>query len=245
MQLTLVSHYGPKPPALARLIIELQELLGQQLGTSFLPYALEQVHATVVGLEGVRVGDKVRGENVWKLRGEERWIDFESLLNFMRSPSFPEFTVQAGGFRAGDNYGFVSQGQPPQVRSFSLRNETAVAMGWPRAGDCFPSTLEALRRRFQAFGILHKWHARPEDEDNDWFFVLGRTQPGIVPSTRLAAEASVRLWLESRPPCLISVTPQTLRFVAYIDARLCPKQSRVLDWADAGMTAALIASVYD
>ena len=68
MQLTLVSHYGPKPPTLARLIIELQQLLAQQLGTSFVPYALEQVHATVVGLEGLRVGGKVRGENFWRLR---------------------------------------------------------------------------------------------------------------------------------------------------------------------------------
>lgn len=243
MQLTLVSHYGPKPPEFARLITDLQESLSRQVGGAFQPYALEQVHATLIGLEGRRIGDKVRGENFWRLRGEERWIDFESLLAFLRAPSFPGFTVQVGGFQSGLSYGFTSQGQHPEVRSFSLQKEIAVAMGWPRSGETFPPVLDSLRRRFQSFGALHKWHHRPEAADNDWFFVLGRVGTEVSAATRGKVEMSVRRLLASREPCLISVSPQSLRFVAYSNPLLGAGQTRVMNGAE--VTPALLQTVYD
>jgi hypothetical protein len=245
MQLTLVSHYGPKPPEFARLITDLQDLLSRQLGRVFRPYAREQVHATLIGLEGHRVGNNVRGENFWRLRGEERWIDFESLLAFLRSASFPAFTVQVGGFRAGLDYRFTSQGKHPQARSFSLQKNVAVAMGWPKSGDTFPTALDLLRRRFQSFGVLHKWHDHPDAADNDWFFVLGRVDAEVSAATRSEVETSVRQRLAAREPCLISITPQSLRFVAYTDPQLCPEHSRVIDFADEVVTPALLRSVYD
>ena len=245
MQLTLVSHYGPKPPEFARLITDLQEALSRQAGGVFQPYALEQVHATLIGLEGRRIGDKVRGENFWRLRGEEHWIDFESLLACLRAPSFPAFTVQVGGFQPGLSYGFTSQGQHPHARSFSLQKEIAVAMGWPRSGGTFPPVLDSLRRHFQAFGALHKWHHRPEAEDNDWFFVLGRVRTEVSAAIRSEVEMSLRQLLASREPCLISVSPQSLRFVAYSDPQLGVGQSQVMNCSDEQVTPALLGSLYD
>ena len=52
-QLTLVAWLGDKPDALARILIDCQESIGAKLGQAFEPYALEQIHATVVGLERV------------------------------------------------------------------------------------------------------------------------------------------------------------------------------------------------
>src|SRR5688572_11696268 len=122
MQLTLVSHYREKSPEFARLIGDLQQSLTQALGGGFVPYSIEQVHATLVGLEGIRIGGRIRNENFRQLRGEERCIDFEGLLNWLHSAAFPTFSVQVGGFKSREEYGFTSQGQHPFLRSFSIQN---------------------------------------------------------------------------------------------------------------------------
>jgi hypothetical protein len=245
MQLTLVSHYGKKPPALERLLRELQDLLSGTLGQGFHPYALEQVHGTIIGLEGSRIGDQIRGANFWRLRGREHWIDFRGLLAFLRSPSFSTFSVQIGNFRSDEDYPFTSQGQPPYVRSFSIQKEIAVTIAWPRLGEGFPATLDSLRLRFQTFGALHKWHAQPQAADNDFFFVLGRVGAGVTEAARREAEALARRWLSAAEPVMIPITRESLSFVAYTDPRLPFEGSRALRLADESVTAPILESLYD
>src|SRR5881394_3532147 len=126
MQLTLVSHYGPKPAALGEKIRLLQSMLTEQLGSGFKPYALEQVHGTIIGLEGARVGMHIRNENFRRYRGTERLIDFHGLLHFLRTWTEPDWNVRLGGFDPVRDHGFTSAGQHPFVRSFSVRGEIAV-----------------------------------------------------------------------------------------------------------------------
>ena len=53
---TLVAYYGPKkPPALATLLLEMQQLTRRHFGDSFEPYELDQMHATLIGLESIAV----------------------------------------------------------------------------------------------------------------------------------------------------------------------------------------------
>ena len=59
MNVALVACYGEKPPALKDLVAGMQAELGRFLGAAFVPYGMEQVHATIVGLEGMRVGDMI------------------------------------------------------------------------------------------------------------------------------------------------------------------------------------------
>ena len=245
MQLTLVSHYGEKPPDCARRIRELQQSLDEAVGASFRPYRVEQVHETIVGLEGVRVGDQIQNENFRRLRHEDRLVDFEGLLGFLRSPAALDFSVQIGGFRAERDYGFTSQGRHPFVRSFSIQGETAVAMGWPRAGCAFRCCLDRLRRDVQRFGILHKWHRSSDDVDNDFFFVPGRISGSVPEEQRASVEQQVRELLAGHEPFLLPINRHTLSFVAYKHRELPLASSRCMAVMDRAVTSEVLVPIYD
>ena len=176
MQLTFVSHYGPKPAPFVEKIRLLQSMIAEQLGGRFEPYTVEQVHGTVIGLEGARFETRIRNENS-AFRGTERFIDFQGLLDFLRTRPEFDWDVRIGGYDLACDYGFTSAGQHPFLRSFSIRGEIAVAMGWPQSLGTVVPSLDELRRAFQQFGALHKWHQCESDVDNDFFFVLGRVSP--------------------------------------------------------------------
>ena len=244
MQLTLVSHYGPKPAAFEKKIRLLQSMLAEQLGNGFKPYAVEQVHGTIIGLEGARVGTQIRNENFRRLRGTERVIDIRGLLRFLRTWAEPDWNVRLGGFDPTRDHGFISAGQHPFARSFSVRDEIAVAMGWPHCSGVFVPSLDKLRREFQQFGALHKWHQRESDVDNDFFFVLGRLQPDVEPTRRDAAQESLRRHLASAP-LLLPMSRHTFCFVAYHDPQLPPATSQVFKLNDERVTGGVLADIYD
>src|ERR1700730_3315003 len=97
MQLTLVSHYGRKEPRLADLIRRTQDVLSENLKSSFRPYQMDQVHGTIVGLEGHHVSGGIRNRN-WAELGEQRRVDYAKLLNFLRGHDFPTLDIQLGGY---------------------------------------------------------------------------------------------------------------------------------------------------
>jgi hypothetical protein len=243
MQLTLVSHYGSKPPPFAALIEGLQRSLTMQLGAGFIPYAIEQVHATIAGVEGTRTPGGIRNENFRRYRNEERHVQFPSLLAFLRE-RFREFEVRVGGFSESAPHGFTSQGRTPFLRSFSIQGEIAVAMGWPWQNLRSVSLLDQLRRKVQEFGILHKWHRTVTDVDNDFFFVLGKLNAQLRAEQRRDVERHVREQLGAMPPCRIDVDRQSLAFVAYTDPQLPPASSQVLKVMDAAITPSSLEDLY-
>lgn len=205
-QLTLVSHYGTKPVELERLIRACHEVLARGLGGGFEPYASEQVHATLIGLEGRREGDRIVNAQ------SRRRVDPGALLAFVRD-EIPSLRVRIGGYRAEADYGFTSRGQHPAERSFSIQGRIAVAMGWP---DDATSSLDRLRRKFdERLGVRHKYHTSADAVDNDFFFVLGTV------TTPVPAEVGneVRACL-AQSPVVVIVGRSTLRIVAYQDPRL-------------------------
>jgi hypothetical protein len=50
--LSLVAFYGKKTPELGSLIQEIQSSIASVVGNKFKSYRLEQIHATLLGLEG-------------------------------------------------------------------------------------------------------------------------------------------------------------------------------------------------
>ena len=244
MQLTLVSHYGPKPAPFAEKVRLLQSMIAEHLGGHFKPYTVEQVHGTIIGLEGTRFGNRIRNENFWRFRGAERFIDFHGLLDFLRTQPESNWDVRLGGYDLASDYGFTSAGQHPFLRSFSLHGEIAVAMGWPRCSGTFAPLLNELRRAFQQFGALHKWHQRESDVDNDFFFVLGRMLPDTELAKRDAVQQIIREHLATAP-LQLPVTHATFSFVAYLDPQLPPANSQTFILIDQQVTASLLAGVYD
>ena len=242
MQLTLVSHYGAKPPEFAALIRELQGTLRVEFKDQFSPYTVEQVHGTIIGLEGVASHNEVLSQNVLQLRGEKRPFNFSLMLDYLRN-EVGEFAVQVGGFQSDQDYRFTSQEKAPFLRSFSLHSTTAVAMGWPRDETGFPPTLDRLRRSLEPFGALRKWAWREGEVDNDFYFVLGQITGPIADALSQSIEVKARAQLSAKSH-LLHVGNQTLSFVAYSDLRLPPETSRVLKLSDRATTAQSLAEVY-
>ena len=106
MNLTLVAYYGPKQQGKVRELIETtQSLLRDQLKTAFDGYVLEQVHGTIIGLEGVRVGDVVMNANFLRRRQLQKAFHLETAIEI--ALGVRGFDVRIGGFKDGDAYPFT------------------------------------------------------------------------------------------------------------------------------------------
>jgi hypothetical protein len=220
-QLTLVAFYGEKERVLADLVEGVQRCLADQLGSRFAAYEPEQVHATIAGLEGVRVGEHVVNSNFVDIRREVRVMNFSRL--FATLEAHLPLEVRLGGFTHGQRFPFQSQGLHPYLRSFMVRGRIAVAMGWPSSAGAFPQSLDSLRRRLNDAGVLHKYHGSPSDVDNDLFFALGRVEE-ITESERELAQSSVRELLAKRDPIHVTLSDTQVSLVAYDDPQL-PRSS--------------------
>lgn len=118
-----------------------------------------------------------------------------------------------------------------------------MAIGWPVQDATVSPALDQFRRRVQHFGLLHKWHRRPDDVDNDFFFVLGRIN-GVMPEERrLAIDQQLREQLSRRGPFLLPLNCNTLSFVAYRDPQLPLASSRAYRVTDAHLTADVLCAM--
>ena len=231
---TLVAFYGEKPEPLVASIDAVQSQARRLLGNDFSPYAMEQVHATIVGLEGAgsATGELVNA-NYLSLRGEEHAMNlsrcFEHLL---RTPLLP-FTVRFGGFEKDGAYPFTSRGEHPFARSFTTQGARAVLMGWPVSAQSYPPALARLRRELEAFGVLHKYHAAADALDNDAFMVVGRIRrnPGDDAAIRNVI-AAIREQLAGRSTDVL-VDASSLQVVSYVDPALPLDTSTALPLAGA------------
>lgn len=243
MQLTIVSHYGKKSVELINSISILQNKLSECLGFAFKPYEMEQVHGTIIGLEGVLTAKGILNKWFKENRNEDKYIEPEHLLRFIKSDAIKEIKLKIGGYHFHKDYGFKSREQHPFLRSFSLQGEIAVAMGWPMENDKYVKTLYQLRKNFEQVGILHKWH-KEEYEDNDFFFVLGRINRKYANPVVLERTASqLRLILAEIDEC-ITIGKDTMSIVAYIDPQLPITTSRAFSFDDKFLTSKLINQLY-
>ncbi|MBW4521912.1 MAG: hypothetical protein KME16_19690 [Scytolyngbya sp. HA4215-MV1] len=241
MQVTLVSFYGEKPDPFVNLIRDCQDKLLESLKSAFLPYHLDQVHGTIVGLEGWRVAEKIQNQNFLSLRGETRLVDPSGLLTFLRSSDYPTFNIDIGGYEEGKDYGFLSREKHPHERSFSFRGEIAVAMGWPKEQS---KPLDQLRRQFNVVNVLHKEHVTQSAEDNDYYFVLGRIDRRVIDDQRLEATAdSMRRYLASRS-ISVTIDRDALSIVAYLDTQLPLDTSSRFPIMDSNLDARVLLELY-
>jgi hypothetical protein len=243
-QLTLVTHYGDKPDSFANLIIMLQDKLSESFGSAFGPYDLEQVHATIIGFEGLVSDRGIESQWFFENSGSHRIIDPKQLLEFLRSDEIKDIEFKIGGWLSHNNgYGFTSRGQHPFIRSFSIQGEIAVAMGWPLIEDQYSEELYQLRKSFESVNVLHKWH-KDGYKDNDLFFVLGRvSKDHLNPFVIKKATAEIRVILSGVDERVI-VGRDTMSIVAYVDPQLPIKTSESFDLNDPNLTPQLIKQLY-
>jgi hypothetical protein len=199
----------------------LQQNLSASIGRGFQPYDIEQVHATIVGLEGCRADGAIRGKRSGLA------INLSGIVEFLRGDAFAPIQVRVGGYRAADRHSFRSRDEHPYLRSFSIQGSTAVAIGWPVDGAQSPDSLDRLRRLLERFGVRHKWHTAAADVDNDCFFVLGRLDRDVIDGRVLEATAeAIRADLAATSHAIIDIDRDMLSFVGYLDSALPRATSR-------------------
>ena len=197
--ISAVAFYGPKTGRLRELLTGVQAQIAEHVGNDFRPYTLDQVHATLIALNGVRAGGTIVNEYLLEHAGERREMDLPRVMDILARRFATPLRVRIGGFRPGQAVPFTSRGQHVAERSFSVQGEAFVLVGWPAeslAGAGRP--LDDLRREMNAAGVLHRYHARPGDVDNDLHLVVGH-QAGAPAAALARATAAVRDKLATDP----------------------------------------------
>lgn len=245
MDATLVAYYGDKPPQIAKLINAAIDKLSGLLGNKFEPYCLQQVHGTIIGLEGHRAGKHIINANYTKLRNQTCPMDLKAALQILKETTLLPFDVTIGGFIDGGPYSFTSRNDVPYLRSFSIQGQYAVAMGWPYNNGNYSKSVNQLRRAFNAANILHKYHCTPDSEDNDFFFVLGNiNREDIDPIQLLEAQGRLRAFFAAHKPVTVTISRSFLRVVGYVDEKLTLETSYSCTLDDAEKNIDLIRSLY-
>ena len=216
-----VAFYGPKTGALGELLAGVQALIAGHVGDAFRPYSPEQVHATLIALNGVREGGAVVNEYLLAHAGVRREMDLPRVMDILARWFATPLDVRVGGFRPGQPAPFTSRGRHLSERAFSVQDRAFVLMGWPAgslAGAGRP--LDELRREMNAAGVLHRYHARPSDVDDDLYLVVGH-HAGAPAAALARATAAVRDRLADGPADL-AIALTDVKIVAADSPTLAP-----------------------
>lgn len=169
-QFSLVSFYSAKSPGLYRILDNCQQLiLSSELRHRVRMYSIEQIHATLIGLEIIRDQRALYSKNYIEKNRKKIEINFNSFQTII-TEFFPQ-TIRIGGFTP-ENKQFMSAGQTPYERSFGIDTISGkiVLMGWPHFdNDYSPASLLHFRKRMEdQCNTAHKYM-----NDNDLYMVLG------------------------------------------------------------------------
>lgn len=227
---TLVAYYGKsKPILLQNLILALQKNIEQQIGSSkFEKYPLEQVHGTIIGLEGKPIDGVILNTNYLQASRIECQINLPDVLNWALTTNLLPLMIRIGGYDPSQAYPFASRNFHPYLRSFSIQGDIAVAMGWPvrklsNGRTYYPMDIDDLRRSFNDYNVLHKYHKAETDIDNDFFFVLGNVRRDQLTRTdTMRLQRVMRDVLYRYKPVDIVIKPINLSLVVYTDPKLPP-----------------------
>src|SRR5271169_2854722 len=197
--ISAVAFYGPKTGPLREALAGVQDLITEHVGDDFRPYSLEQVHATLIALDGVRDPETGAIVNAYLLAhaGVRREMDLPRVMDILARAT--PLRVRIGGFRPDQEIPFTSRGHHLAMRTFCVQDHAFVLMGWPAdslAGAGRP--LDELRREMNAANVRHKYHVRATDVDNDLHLVVG-PHAGAPARALARATAAVRDKLAADP----------------------------------------------
>jgi len=234
MQATLVSFYGKKQEELGAFILACQNQILQTVGVSFLPYQLEQVHGTIIGLEGYRIADKIKNTNFETYLSQSRLIDPGVFLEFARSKDRSPIDINIGGYLP-EFREFTSRDQEPYQRSFCIQDDIVVVMGWPAVAASGQKLLDKYRRSFNKVNVLHKWHRTSTEIDDDFYLVLGRLQQ-INDKKKDQLIKIMRQYLSEQETIEMKLDRKKLSVVGYIDPQLPLNTSNEFSLMDHDLT---------
>jgi hypothetical protein len=223
--ISLVAYYGKKPLALQQLILELQQLLQETFAANFIPYQLEQIHATILGCEGIKTEKGIVNWWFYFLRNETKYINYPGLFDYFFQENILPVNIYFGGYQPQINYQFLSRNQHPSDRSFQLQvagknTFIPVVMGWSMDNNIIATQIEQIRRDLQQFNCLHKYHQSPQDLDNDFYLRLGTITGNFTSDLMVKSQQKINGYLQNATQSNISLSQADLAFVKYQDLTL-------------------------
>src|SRR2546421_11087422 len=111
--ISAVAFYGPKTGRLRELLAGVQAMIAEQVGADFRPYTLDQVHATLIALNGVREGGTIVNEYLLEHAGERREMDLPRGMDILARGFATPLRGRGGGVRAGPAGPVPRPGPPP------------------------------------------------------------------------------------------------------------------------------------
>ena len=229
---SLVAFYGDKPVELVNLISTLQTHLANHslLGDKFIPYRLEQIHGTIIGCEGYKTDSGIASRWFKERRQATKYINIPGLIDHTQQIDLP-LTIRFGGYNRQTDYNFLSRGQPLSDRSFQLQvteNYTIpVLIGWSWQDNTVTLAIDNLRRSFQQFGLLHKYHTYPDSIDNDFYLRLGTINTQLSKEEIDLVATNIRTLL-SASSVSIPIKIGDLAFAQYQDLQLTPATTKII-----------------
>ena len=221
---TLVAYWGiDKPAPFAALLRELQSLAETYFEDAFDAYTIDQMHATLLGLESVAVGERdlvVSQHALDQCEPEappqpvapldEVWRVHRQLL--IERP----MTLLFGGNESPNRY----------RAAFQVGRTSVIVVGWPLAvdGSGFDDALWQYRAQIgERTGYVHKY---AREKDNDFYVVLGRFKPRPKDMIVKKLLKAGRELVEQRE-VLVELPVSATSLVEYENRRL-PLDSRIL-----------------
>lgn len=257
---SLVAFYGPKPEFLQDVIRTCQEQIQQRVGNCFQPYDMDQIHATIVGLDQVP-NSPGWNLNYWLYRERRASMRFGALLQFLHSDWFP-FAVQIGGFQ-DRNYLFPTPDVQPYQHTILIQDGKVVLRGWPVRGDLlaasgfqpdsplkekilYPPVLGEIRQGLQAFNILHKYHRDITRADNNFYFRIGLVEQGSLQRSLWdEVEMAIRGYLSALSPLVLTIDQSHLFFIASMSKTFPLGLTTIQPLDCPRLTAEVVEQLYD
>lgn len=250
---TLVAFYEKnrndlKSEAFVELIQSTQKRIGEVLrqnerGKRFVESDLNQVHATILGCEGGKTSGGVINKWFLDKRKQQRYIDFDRILDYFRWYSNLPIVVRFCGYSPDTDYSFTSQDLHPYVRSFQIRDDnTAILMGWPYRAGQWPLVLDQFRLGAQKCNALHKFHGSLAAVDNDCYLRVGHFNTLPKAKVRETIEENVRAHLAASAPIYEVIDHTSLVVAQYQETTL--KLDLTQAWELEAISPGAMANLY-
>ena len=217
---------------------------------SFVPYKIEQIHATIIGMEVIKIAGELYNANFLNNDGRLRKIEANRLLTLMdtiQKTKDPNafLTIRFGGFRKTycrcEGFDLLDWNCPTGSSEFHAFNRTAyegsfyafsggpvMLTGWPvdsaEKKSTFNRDLFGVRRAAGGFGFLDKYHlqVKPHWKDDDFFVRLGSFRPVDDPlkPSLISLIERVRDFLCLEGPVIVDIPVEAISIVYYEDPSL-------------------------
>ena len=240
VQYTIAAFYGQKPKKFLSFLDGIRhKIANHPLGHHFKPYANDQVHTTLMGLERLIDGNhQPINLNIYEATGEKHAIRLEGCVDLFEH--FLEgVKIRLGGFNPAYDQ-FLSWKARPYQRSFGIHASTGkvVLNGWPvleRTGSVsFSDCVWQLRKNLHdKHNLRHKYH---QYQDNDVFMVIGDLANPHYPDTEdhqvfnqylKELQDDVRAFLSTSRPHYLKLHMQDIAVIGYKDPRLPLDETQV------------------